>query len=47
MGAVKARFNGHPHTFTRNDYLLFINTLYAALTSAYNTGSSAELTSDI
>ena len=24
MGAVKARFNGHPHKFTRNDYLLFM-----------------------
>ena len=32
MGAVKARFNGHPHKFTRNDYLLFINTLYSIFT---------------
>jgi hypothetical protein len=31
MGIVKSRFNGHPHKFTRNDYLLLINTLYAAL----------------
>lgn len=31
MEVVKSRFNGYPHKYTRNDYLLLINTLYAAL----------------
>ena len=50
MGTVKARFNGHPHKFTRNDYLLFINTLYAALQNILNTSSgstSAILSNDL
>lgn len=50
FGAVKARFNGHPHKYTRNDYLLFINTIYAALTANYadtDQSVSAELTQDL
>lgn len=50
MGIVKSRFNGHPHKFTRNDYLLLINTLYAALQAAYNSAGntvSAELSQSL
>lgn len=50
MGIVKSRFNGHPHKFTRNDYLLLINTLYAALQAACNSAGntvSAELSQDL
>ena len=50
MGIVKSRFNGHPHKFTRNDYLLLINTLYAALQAAYSSAGntvSAELSQDL
>ena len=50
MGIVKSRFNGHPHKFTRNDYLLLINTLYAALQAAYNSAGntvSAELSQNL
>jgi hypothetical protein len=36
MEIVKSRFNGHPHKYTRNDYILFINTLYAALMASYS-----------
>lgn len=32
---VKNRFNGNPHCYTRNDYILFINTVYAAFRDLY------------
>lgn len=53
MEIVKSRFNGHPHKYTRNDYILFINTLYAALMASYSGSGggseniSAKLTQDL
>lgn len=53
MEIVKSRFNGHPHKYTRNDYILFINTLYAALMASYSGSGggsesiSATLTQDL
>jgi hypothetical protein len=32
---VKNRFNGNPRCYTRNDYILFINTIYAAFRDLY------------
>ena len=36
MEIVKSRFNGHPQKYTRNDYLLFINTIYSILLYLYH-----------
>jgi hypothetical protein len=32
---VKNQFNGSPKYYTRNDYILLINTIYAALTKKW------------
>ena len=45
---VKNQFNGSPKYYTRNDYILLINTIYAALTKKWNQGQdSAVLSKDI
>ena len=45
---IKNKFNGSPKFYTRTDFILFINTLYAALKKSFDIGSaSATLTSDI
>lgn len=45
---VKNRFNGNPHCYTRNDYILFINTIYAAFRDLYeSTHLQKDITTDI
>lgn len=45
---VKNRFNGNPHCYTRNDYILFINTIYAAFRDLYvSTHLQEDITTDI
>lgn len=45
---VKNQFNGSPKYYTRNDYILLINTIYAALTKKWGQGQdSAVLSKDI
>lgn len=45
---VKNRFNGNPRCYTRNDYILFINTIYAAFRDLYySTHLQKDITTDI